>query len=152
MTPLALAGLIGGLLGRRGPSESTTQQVESLDFDSLLERARSGEVSSGREVEFPEGFDLTEEQRGRVAQAVDRAEAAGALSAVVLIDGRALQVNVAERKLTGELEAGGDALTGADTVVVAAESSDDGSSTTTGLAAGDATALLNRLSGFRRAS
>lgn len=150
--PLALAGLLGGLIGRRGPSEATEQQVESLDFEALLERARAGEVSSGKGVGLPDGFELSEEQRGRVSQAVDRAEAAGALSAVVLLDGRAFQVDVTRRTITQELRPGGDALTGADTVVVAPPAPDDQGELSEPARLADAAKLLDRLGGTRRAS
>lgn len=147
--PIALASLLGGALGKR-PAPAA-DPLESGDFEALLERASRGELRTGLDVSIdPDaGVELSDEQLGRLGAAVDRAQAAGALTAVVVLDGRALRVDVTERRVVGELAGGGEPLTGADTVVVApGEGEDEGEGVIAG-GAGDSS-LLSRLSPIGR--
>ena len=89
-------------------------------FASLLDRARSGSLSSGLGVTVDElaGVELTPEQLARLADAADRAQAQGAQRALVLIDGQALTLDVAVREITGKADfSPGKVLTGIDAVV-----------------------------------
>lgn len=95
-----------------------------VSFAGLLEKARAGELSSGAPVTVARGaaVDLSEDQLRRLSIAADRAEAAGATRALVLIDGMALKLDVGVREVTGAVELGaGGALAGIDGVVRAPE-------------------------------
>lgn len=81
-----------GLLSTSGP-----------DFAELLAKAGEGQIISGLPVTIAKGagVELNVEQLMRVGAAADRAQAAGADRAVVLIDGSALKLDVATRTITG---------------------------------------------------
>lgn len=76
--------------------------IATAGFAELLGLAKSGDVSSGREVSIDPGLDvdLTPDQRKALAEAADRAEAAGLNRALVMIGGRALVLDVASRSVT----------------------------------------------------
>lgn len=122
--PAGLASLLGAAGGlRAGASASSGLHAGSIDFARLLEQAQAAELESGRAVTVARGVEvaLSEDQLGRIAAAADRAEAAGAITAAVLIDGEALVMDVAARTITGRLDMGaGEAFYGVDTVVSAA--------------------------------
>jgi hypothetical protein len=97
-----------------------TGAAGGADFASLLTKARSGEVSSGRPVTIGRGagIKLSEEQLAKIASVADRAEAQGATRALVLIDGMALKLDITLREITGRADLGsGGVLTGVDAVV-----------------------------------
>ena len=94
----------------------------SLAFADLLAKARAGAVSSNLPVTVAKGagVNLSDDQLRRLAVAADRAEAAGLTRALVLIDGKALRLDVGVRQITGTVElAPGAALSGIDGVVQA---------------------------------
>jgi hypothetical protein len=96
------------------------EAMQSADFASLLDKARSGEVSSNRPVALARGVNLklNDDQLARLAVAADRAEAQGASRALVFIDGMALKLDVSLREITGlaDMKSGG-ILTGIDAVI-----------------------------------
>jgi hypothetical protein len=119
-----LASLLGvGGAGRAlGTPAAPARSAGALDFARLLEQAQAAELESGRQVTVGRGVhvSLSDEQLARVAAAADRAEAAGAITAAVLIDGEALVMDVAARTITGRLDVGaGEAFYGVDTIVSA---------------------------------
>src|SRR5687768_1214603 len=73
------------------PPTRGTAPLESQSFEQLLALAKSGGMASGRPVEFEFEVQppLEAAQIDRLAQAADQAEAAGAKTALMLIDGRA---------------------------------------------------------------
>jgi hypothetical protein len=80
--------------------------LEHLRFDDLLALASSGAIRSGREVTLafePTEGALDSGQLDRIAAAADLAESGGARAAAMLVDGRALMIDVPERTITGEL-------------------------------------------------
>ena len=89
------------------PPHATSARAtfESQSFGELLALAKSGGIDSGREVQL--SFDaqppLEQAQLDRLAQAADRAEAAGAQHALMMIDGRSFVLDVESRTLTAEL-------------------------------------------------
>jgi len=94
----------------------------SPSFESLLAEVRSGKVRSSRDVRAASGLelDLGAPERERLSIAVDAAEAAGAKKVLVLLDGRALSVNVPERSIDAcEPLDSARVVTGIDGVVVA---------------------------------
>jgi len=102
------------------PGKGAAGDIDGLDFQSLLAKAKSGTISSGLPVTVsPEaGIELTDEQLGRVAAAADLAQASGASRALVLIDGKAVKLDVGVRTVTGvaDMESG-KPITGIDAVV-----------------------------------
>lgn len=74
------------------------EPADRAAFADLLVRARDGGVASGRRVSLPrEAQPPTESQAVRLSIAADRAEAAGAARALVMLDGRNLLLDVAAR-------------------------------------------------------
>lgn len=88
-----------------GPERPARSLLESAgnSFADLLAKATDGQISSGLPVSIAQGagVDLSAEQLARVGSAADRAQAAGADRAIVLIDGSALKLDVATRTITG---------------------------------------------------
>ncbi|MHC5113480.1 MAG: hypothetical protein ACYTGP_03515 [Planctomycetota bacterium] len=80
---------------------------EQQGFDELLSLVSTGGVRSERTVTVIDekrlGEPLTEADLERLASAADIAEASGARRAVMLMDGRGLVMNIADRLVTGEL-------------------------------------------------
>lgn len=125
MNPLALLSLLGtaGRVLSPGSDRSlSTSDVAGLDFEQLLDRARDGAVESGRNVVLGAGanVELSSDQLERISQAADRAEAAGADGAIILIDGMALQLDVEARQIVGVIDPNAPTtLSGVDAVVTA---------------------------------
>lgn len=103
MIPIAsgLLRLVGG-----GASADTSSLAPAptgdVDFASLLEKARTGEIHSGRQVTIGSraNVELTQDQLLRLSAAADLAEAQGATRALVLLDGQALRIDVSMREVT----------------------------------------------------
>jgi hypothetical protein len=70
-------------------------------------------VEAGRDVQVS----LTPQQQGRLASAVDQAQSAGLSRALVLIDGKALVVDVTARTIESQLTDQSGVLDGVDGVV-----------------------------------
>ncbi|MEZ6232836.1 MAG: hypothetical protein R3B68_01485 [Phycisphaerales bacterium] len=105
----------GAIAPDRAPEHAST------DFQALLAEARNGAVETGLPVTLARGVDikLSDEQLERLARAADRAESAGATRALVAIDGRLLELDVATRQITAEhAPADTDAQAPADTAVI----------------------------------
>jgi hypothetical protein len=99
------------------PPTGPTAPLEQQPFDELLASAKAGRLASGRDVSAAhEGEPISPEQFKRLAVAADRAEASGAQRAVLLLDGRALMLDVQTRTVSLELSASS-ALQKIDTVV-----------------------------------
>lgn len=96
------------------------------DFASLLRRAADGDVSSGLSVTVSPRADLklTDEQLKRLGEAADRAEAQGMATAVALIDGMAVMLDVQTRMITGVVDPSRPAAMRFDGVVQAAPGPD----------------------------
>jgi hypothetical protein len=85
--------------------DSAPTLFESRTFDQLLGQVVRGEIRSDRPVQCSCELQppLTSGQMQRLADAGDRAEASGARSALMMIDGRGLVVDVAERVVRAEV-------------------------------------------------
>ncbi|MFG0285422.1 MAG: hypothetical protein ACF8R7_13475 [Phycisphaerales bacterium JB039] len=123
MTPLPL-GLLSLLpaAARSVHGPAPAHSPASADFADLLEQAQQAQFSSGRAVALGPGLDLrlTDEQLQRLATAADRAEAAGATTAAVLLDGHALVLDVGARTITAAVDpAGAEPIVGVDAVIAA---------------------------------
>jgi len=93
-----------GSIGRRHDPQ---RPIEQQDFDQLLTMVARGNVSSGRHVRCDCALDdpLTDERLERLASAADQAEAAGSDRAVMIIDGRAMVMDVPQRVIETEISA-----------------------------------------------
>ena len=88
------------------PTSRPTTPLEQQPFDELLASAKAGRLASGRAVSATHvGEPISPEQLQRLAVAADRAESSGAQRAVLLLDGRALMLDVATRTISVELSA-----------------------------------------------
>lgn len=112
--------LSSGVRAISGAAPAAQTATGASDFSSMLGKARAGELSTGLPVTIARGADieLSENQLSRLAQAADRAESAGARRALVLIDGRALEVDVTTRQVVREHPmADSRVITGIDAVI-----------------------------------
>lgn len=104
---------------------SAAGSADAAGFATLLQKAQAGSIASERQVTIrPEAkLTLTDEQLARVALAADRAESQGAMRAAVLIDGKALTLDVTTRQITGQMSLTDlNVATGIDAVVAAPQS------------------------------
>ncbi len=87
------------------PVTKPNAPLEHLRFDELLAAAQVGRMASGRAVSaaYEGGEALSPQQLERLAGAADLAEASGAQRAMLLVDGRALVLDVPTRTISGEL-------------------------------------------------
>ena len=119
----SLAGIGPARMGvaASGPAPSAELGPGALDFAQLLGKAQNGTADTKLPVTVSSrlNLELTAEQLARVGVAADRAQAAGLQSAVVLIDGKALQLDVQTRQITGTVAPGSQALTHLDGIVAA---------------------------------
>lgn len=116
------------LLALPGLASAATRSVGRA-LDSLIPGGSSfaDKLSSAQDkqnqlpVELGKGLELelTQEQMSRIADAVDRAEAEGADSAVVMIDDLALEVDVTMRTIRGSIDQDGGINTLIDSIVFA---------------------------------
>lgn len=74
-----------------------------INFAELLRQAQDGEISSKLPVTIDPDVEagLSDEQLVKLSQAADRAEAAGVRTALVLVDGKRLVLDVHQRRVTG---------------------------------------------------
>ncbi len=88
------------------PTSRPSAPLEQQPFDELLASAKAGRLASGRAISTAhEGEPISPQQLQRLAIAADRAESSGAQRAVLLLDGRALLLDVATRTVSMELSA-----------------------------------------------
>ena len=75
-------------------------------FAELLAKVRGGTIESGLQVTIANGADvnLSEKQLQQLAKAADLAESEGATTALVMIDGMALRMDVTGRKVLGVVD------------------------------------------------
>ncbi len=105
MTPVGndlLAALASGVRTTAPTrADADTRATGGPGFAELLHAARSGGVSSGLAVEIEPalGLELNDEQRARLELAADRATSEGAERAVVVLDGKALVLDVQDRRV-----------------------------------------------------
>ena len=95
------------------PPQRPQPPLEGQSFDELLALTQQGSVRSGRAVRWGGGgggggaadpaSPIDEQQLARLSAAADVAEAAGARRALMLIDGRGVVLDVANRTLVAEL-------------------------------------------------
>lgn len=124
----SLAGIHASRLGATAGSAQGTTTVPAVtsngeSFATLLEQARTGQIGSGVPLRVPSqlGLNLNPSQVERLMSAADQAEAQGAGRALVLMDGKAITIDVGTRTVTGTVDPSAPGvLPGIDAVVVAA--------------------------------
>ena len=121
-TPADLLRLLGAqaIPGVAPVPGASQKPAPGIDFARLLDKARSGQLASGRDVTIARGsgIELSEDQMKRLAAAADMAESQGATRAVVVMDGMTFKLDVAMREITAQTDlAGGQVLTGIDAVI-----------------------------------
>ncbi|MBL8989956.1 MAG: hypothetical protein JNJ48_00080 [Phycisphaerae bacterium] len=148
-----LAGLAPGAgAAAAGAARSIAGGAEA--FASMLERAGRGELESGLKVTVSSRCDLTlsESQLSRLSRAADEAEAAGMVTAVAVIDGMALHLDVQARTVTGRLDASQRSAGRVDGVVYAPAEGEHAAAAAVGtpgaLAAGMNASVLRLLTGM----
>ncbi|MFK7961427.1 MAG: hypothetical protein AB8G96_12985 [Phycisphaerales bacterium] len=107
--------------GGPGPRSAPRPDVSGAGFGDLLALVADGSLRSDEALTLADGTliepALNEDQFERLASATDQAERAGARRAVMLLDGRAIVIDVTERKIDQELAAVDGPLTGVDAAV-----------------------------------
>lgn len=96
-----LASLASGVRPVDIPERPAAQPIEAWDFDELLRAARTGRFGSGQQLRLVgvEDIELDESQTKRLAVAADAAEAGGFSRIAALIDGYAVDLDVADRSI-----------------------------------------------------
>lgn len=94
-------------------------RIDNAEFAQLLEKARSGELTSGRMVSVDPGagIELDETDLARLSLVADKAEAAGMRRALVEIDGRSLILDVQTRTIVRDASSGDGVIAGIDGVI-----------------------------------
>lgn len=119
-TPLDLLSLVGlgtRLLGLGGGEKAP----DGAGFQDALDAARSGKLGSGRVVVSGAelGVDLSADQLERLSYAADVAEAQGAETAAVLMDGMVIRLDVESRTALASTPADSAMMTDVDVVLSA---------------------------------
>jgi hypothetical protein len=118
-SPADLLRVLGSAIRPDGAAAVRTPEGTPA-FDDLLQQARSGALETGLPVSIAAGagVELTQPQLDALGRLVDRAHAEGATRMAVLVDGKALDVDVLSRRVLGELDLSeGHVMTGIDGVV-----------------------------------
>ncbi|MBN4052516.1 hypothetical protein JYT82_00210 [bacterium AH-315-K20] len=118
-SPVDLLRVLGSAIRPDGTAQLRDAGAAEA-FENLLEKAQAGSLETGLPVSIASGVDveLSEPQLAELSRLVDRAHAAGATRMAVLVDGKALDVDVLSRRVLGELDlADGRVMTGIDGVV-----------------------------------
>lgn len=118
-SPADLLRVLGSAIRPDGAAAVRTAEGTPA-FDSLLLQARSGALETGLPVSIASGaeVELTQPQLDELGRLIDRAHAEGATRMAVLVEGKALDVDVLSRRVLGELDlADGNVMTGIDGVV-----------------------------------
>lgn len=107
--------------GQPGPGSAQGQSFAELLAGSALGKS-SGD--RGVNIRAESGVRLNADQLARVADAMDRAESAGAQHALVMIDGMALRVDVGVRQVVQQVDMKqSSVMSGIDTVIHAGDHS-----------------------------
>lgn len=138
-TPLDLLGLVGAGARMLGLGRGAKPEAQDAGFAKALEAAREGELESGRVVVSGRDLevDLSSDQLQRLAHAADVAQAQGAKTAAVLIDGMVIRLDVESRTAVESVPADSALMTDVDVVLAAGPSTQPAPSSD---------ALLRRLS------
>ncbi|CAN5705988.1 hypothetical protein BH11PLA1_BH11PLA1_09010 [soil metagenome] len=106
-TAQGIGALAQGVAGGAQQGAAAAGGKSAGEFEALLKSAAQGKVSSELPVQIAQGtaVELSPEQLQRVAKAADTAQAKGLTSALLLVDGHALTLDVQTRTITGTFDA-----------------------------------------------
>lgn len=122
--------------------------LEDTDFSALIASAQDDCRPTNRPISVADDIELTPDQRSRLERAADAALAHDARTALVLLDGRPLLLDVQSRAVSEEVSADGDSdrvVTDIDTLIVSRDETVADSEPAHSL-------MLRRLSGEARAT
>ncbi|MFA6043454.1 MAG: hypothetical protein WC718_00595 [Phycisphaerales bacterium] len=105
--PLQLLKVLGSSGSAKNLQASAGSSIAGQSFDSLLQQAQAGSLSSGQPVKVAPGVDLslTDAQQATLDAGADKAQLQGAQNALVLVGDRAFSLDVATRTITGPANA-----------------------------------------------
>lgn len=118
---LAVA-LLKRLAGISSPGTGATANAgaaSGADFASMLSKVEQGQISSGLVVTAAQGLasELSGAEVAALSKAADLAEAKGATTAAVRMDGKVYTVDVGVRQVTSVRAVGNEMLTGIDALI-----------------------------------
>lgn len=101
--PLQLLKVLGSAGGARPLQASAGAPIAGQSFESLLQQAQGGTLSSGQPVKVGTGVDLTltDAQQAQLNAGADKAQLQGAQTALVLVGDKAYSLDVPTRTITG---------------------------------------------------
>ncbi|MEM9166991.1 MAG: hypothetical protein AAGB48_08190 [Planctomycetota bacterium] len=112
-SPIDMLGLIGAAAGAVKSVSRVTGIGDATPFAELLGKAQAGVQPTGLPVSVREGagVSLDQTQLDRLAVAADRAASQGASTAVIMLDGKAYELDVTAREITGTVDQTAESLT-----------------------------------------
>lgn len=129
MIPLAiqlLGSLASGIVSGGGTAKGQPAQNSAADFAKLLAQAKDGQLASNQPVSVSprSKLDLSPDQMQRLSVAADRAQAAGLHTALVMLDGKPLVMDVQSRQVLEAFDANAREASTVDGVVAAPSAQD----------------------------
>ena len=110
---------VGGASKAGASPSASSSGLESADFAELLQKAQSGELTSGVPVSVAKdaGVTLSDTDLAMLTLAADKAETAGIRRAMVLTGDQALIMDVQTRTIVGKADMKNGVLSGIDGVI-----------------------------------
>jgi hypothetical protein len=115
-------GILSSVRSAGSPATSPHKlQLAGSNFSSLLSQAQNLSLSSASPVtvDARSKIELSADQLERLSVAADRAEALGMDTALVLIDGKGVVLDVGARRVTSQIDQNAVALSDVDGVIAA---------------------------------
>ncbi|MBI1190852.1 MAG: hypothetical protein GC200_09265 [Tepidisphaera sp.] len=117
--PVQLLRALGSTGQAKGLQSSAGASIAGQNFDTLLQQAQAGTLSSGQSVKIAPGvqLSLTDDQQSQLTAAADQAQLTGAQRALVLVGDKAYALDVATRTITGPAPQDRGLISGFDTAI-----------------------------------
>ena len=121
-----LRHLASGIIPGSSTTSSQPAQPGAADFAKLLAQAKDGQLASNQPVSVSprSKLNLSPDQMQRLSVAADRAQAAGLHTAMVMLDGKPLLMDVQSRQVLGAFDASAREASTVDGVVAAPSAQD----------------------------
>ncbi len=142
--PVQLLKVLGSSGGAKSVQAGAGSSISGQSFETLLQQAQGGQLSSGQPVKIASGVDLSlsDEQQAELNAAADKAQLQGAQSALVLVGDKAYSLDVATRTITGSANPDQGVISGFDTAITLNSKASGGGNLLAG-----GTRLLSQLAG-----
>lgn len=117
---------VGSPLAAPRVAKAPRRGLDQADFHSLISSAQNDSRRTNRPVTLANQIELSTQQQSRLERAADAALAHDARTALVLLDGRPLLLDVQSREVTEEVAADGKSdrvVTDIDTLIVSRDES-----------------------------